>query len=127
MVFNDGANHGQGGPDISADGDQMRRCRALDPSNVHSTSSKARLQHPRAPPPKHREHPVTDVRVFSLQKRLGSRQPWMVRWRITHLGRRIDAAQQFPTKPRAEAFRARGYAFDSLLSIRDFGIEPPAK
>jgi orotate phosphoribosyltransferase len=25
----------------------------------------------------------------------------------------------------AAAFRARGYAFDSLLSIRDFGIEPP--
>ena len=27
----------------------------------------------------------------------------------------------------AQAFRARGYAFDALLSIRDFGIEPPAK
>ena len=25
----------------------------------------------------------------------------------------------------AEAFRSRGYAFASLLSIRDFGIEPP--
>lgn len=26
----------------------------------------------------------------------------------------------------AAAFRKRGYAFESLLSIRDFGIEPPA-
>ncbi len=26
----------------------------------------------------------------------------------------------------AEAFAQRGYKFDSLLSIRDFGIEPPA-
>ena len=26
----------------------------------------------------------------------------------------------------AEAFRSRGYAFDSLLTIRDFGLEPPA-
>jgi orotate phosphoribosyltransferase len=25
----------------------------------------------------------------------------------------------------AEAFRSRGYPFSSLLSIRDFGIEPP--
>jgi orotate phosphoribosyltransferase len=25
----------------------------------------------------------------------------------------------------AEAFRSRGYRFDSLLTIRDFGIEPP--
>jgi len=25
----------------------------------------------------------------------------------------------------AEAFRSRGYAFDSLLTIRDFGLEPP--
>jgi hypothetical protein len=25
----------------------------------------------------------------------------------------------------AEAFRQRGYPFASLLSIRDFGIEPP--
>ena len=26
----------------------------------------------------------------------------------------------------AEAFAARGYDFSSLLTIRDFGIEPPA-
>ncbi len=26
----------------------------------------------------------------------------------------------------AEAFRGRGYSFSSLLSIRDFGIEPPS-
>jgi orotate phosphoribosyltransferase len=25
----------------------------------------------------------------------------------------------------AEAFRQRGYRFESLLSIRDFGLEPP--
>lgn len=27
----------------------------------------------------------------------------------------------------AEAFKSKGYAFDSLLTIRDFGIEPPTE
>jgi len=59
---------------------------------------------------------MSQVRVFDLRKRNGSKNPWQVRWRV----RGRDHSRQFPTRASADTFRAR------LVTVRDQDASGPA-
>ena len=54
--------------------------------------------------------PTRDVRVFSVQKRIGKTKPWTVRWRVAG----VDRSKSFEHRKAAEPFRTKlAHAADS--------------